>query len=80
MTLVQELEFFAHVTTTEATVRHHTERAGAAYVALQTEEVEHLKRTLPRLFLGIRLRFPTESSLWACLTPDRESRKPIIST
>jgi len=45
--VVQELAFLKHVTTTEATVRRHTETAGAAYVALQTEEVERIERTLP---------------------------------
>jgi len=45
--VVQELAFLKHVTTTEATVRRHTETAGAAYVALQTEEVERVERTLP---------------------------------
>jgi len=44
---VQELAFLKHVTTTEATVRRHAETAGAAYVALQTEEVERVERTLP---------------------------------
>lgn len=45
--VVQELAFLKHVTMTEATVRRHTETAGAAYVALQTEEVERVERTLP---------------------------------
>ncbi len=45
--VVQELAFLKHVTTSEATVRRHTETAGAAYVALQTEQVEHLERTTP---------------------------------
>ena len=45
--VMQELAFLKHVTTTEATVRRHTETAGAAYVALQTEAVEHVERTLP---------------------------------
>jgi hypothetical protein len=45
--VVQELAFLKHVTTPEATVRRHTETAGAAYVALQTEEVERVERTLP---------------------------------
>ena len=45
--VVQELAFLKHVTTTEATVRRHTETAGAAYVAQQTEEVERVERTLP---------------------------------
>lgn len=45
--VVQELAYLKHVTTTEATVRRHTEAAGAAYVALQTEEVERIERTTP---------------------------------
>ena len=44
---VKELRFFTHVTTTEPTVRRATEAAGAAYVAVQTEEVERLERELP---------------------------------
>jgi hypothetical protein len=45
--VVQELAFLKHVTTTETSVRRQTEKAGAAYVALQTEEVERLERTTP---------------------------------
>ena len=45
--VVQELTFLKHVTTTEATIRRQTESAVAAYVALQTEEVERVERTLP---------------------------------
>lgn len=45
--VVQELAFLKHVTTTEATVRRHTETAGAAYVALQTDQVERLECTAP---------------------------------
>jgi hypothetical protein len=44
---VKELRFFTHVTTTEPTVRRESEAAGAAYVAVQTEEVERLERELP---------------------------------
>jgi hypothetical protein len=44
---VKELRFFTHVTTTEPTVRRETAAAGAAYVAVQTEEVERLERELP---------------------------------
>jgi len=44
---VKELAFFTHVTVTEATARRETEAAGAAYVAVQTEEVERLERELP---------------------------------
>ncbi len=45
--VVQELAFLKQVTTTEATVRRHTETAGAAYVALQTDAVARLERTTP---------------------------------
>jgi hypothetical protein len=45
--VVEELACLKHVTTSEANVRRHTEAAGAAYVALQTEQVEHLERTTP---------------------------------
>lgn len=45
--VVQELASLKHVTTTEANVRRHTEAAGAAYVAWQTETVDHIERTLP---------------------------------
>lgn len=45
--VVQELADLKHVTTTEATVRRHTEAAGATYVALQTAEAEAVEHTLP---------------------------------
>lgn len=45
--VVHELADLKHVTTTEATVRRHTETAGATYVALQTAEVEKVEHTLP---------------------------------
>lgn len=45
--VVQELTFLKHVTTTEATVRRHTESAGAAYVAFQTDEAARVERTTP---------------------------------
>ncbi len=45
--VVQELACLKHVTTTEATVRRHTETAGAAYVALQTAEAERVEHTSP---------------------------------
>ncbi|MGB8648559.1 MAG: ISKra4 family transposase, partial [Anaerolineae bacterium] len=44
---VEELARLKQVTTTEATVRRHTEAAGAAYVAWQIAEVERLERTVP---------------------------------
>lgn len=50
--VVHELGCLKHVTTTEASVRGHTERAGAAYVAVQTEQVERLERTTPVPPLG----------------------------
>jgi len=43
--VVQELACLKQVTTTEATVRRHTETAGATYVALQTAEVDRLEHT-----------------------------------
>ena len=52
--VVQELAFLKHVTTTEATVRRHTETTGAAYVALQTEEVARVERTLPAVPEGAK--------------------------
>jgi hypothetical protein len=52
--VVQELTFLKQVTTTEATIRRHTETAGAAYVALQTEEVEQVERTLPAVSEGAK--------------------------
>lgn len=45
--VVEELAYLKHVTTTEATVRRHAETAGAVYVALQTEAVERIECTLP---------------------------------
>jgi hypothetical protein len=49
---MQEVAFLKHVTTTEATVRRTTETAGAAYVALQTAQLEQLERTLPAAAQG----------------------------
>ncbi len=45
---LKELRFFNRVHVTEATVRRDTEAAGAAYVTVQTEEVERIERTAPR--------------------------------
>jgi hypothetical protein len=42
-----ELHFFAHVDISEATLRRHVEAAGAAYVALQKQDLDQLERTLP---------------------------------
>jgi hypothetical protein len=50
--VVDELHFLKQVTTPEATVRRQTETAGAAYVALQTEEVERVEQTLPAVPAG----------------------------
>src|ERR1700687_1579221 len=50
--VVQELACLKHATTSEATVRCHTESAGAAYAAWQTEQVECLERTLPPIPQG----------------------------
>jgi hypothetical protein len=44
---VKELEYFWRVSVTEPTVRRTTEAAGAAYVAVQTAEVELIERALP---------------------------------
>lgn len=38
---------FTRVQVSEATTRRQSEAAGAAYEALQTQEVEHIERTLP---------------------------------
>jgi len=42
-----ELAFFTGVVVSEATARRVTERAGQAYVAVQTAQVAELERTLP---------------------------------
>ena len=44
---VKEMKYFWRVSVTGPTVRRTTEVAGAAYVAVQTAEVEQLERTLP---------------------------------
>lgn len=44
---VKELGYFRHTHVTEATVRRQTEAAGAAYVAVQQQEVERLEREAP---------------------------------
>lgn len=43
----KELHYFWRVTVTEPTIRRMAEGAGAAYVAVQTAEVERLERDLP---------------------------------
>jgi hypothetical protein len=47
-----ELTFFTGVPLSEATARRTAEQAGAAYVAVQTAEVDDLERTLPRPPVG----------------------------
>lgn len=44
--VMEELAYLKKVTTTAATVRRHAETAGGGYVALQTEAVERVERTL----------------------------------
>lgn len=44
---VNEVAYFRQTHVTEATVRRQTEAAGAAYVAVQTREVERLERETP---------------------------------
>jgi hypothetical protein len=48
----EELEFFTRVAVSEATARRVTERAGRAYVDVQTAQVAELERTLPAPPLG----------------------------
>jgi hypothetical protein len=43
----KELAHFTRVEISETSVRHHTEVAGAAYVAIQTTELERLQRERP---------------------------------
>lgn len=54
---VKELHHFTRVTVSEPTVRRDTQAAGAAYVAVQTEEVERIERTLPPAPEGPPLQF-----------------------
>jgi hypothetical protein len=42
-----EFKYFTHVKVSEPTTRRLTEAAGAAYVAVQTEEVKEIERSLP---------------------------------
>jgi hypothetical protein len=42
-----ELAYFTRVEVSETSVRHHTELAGAAYVAVQAAELERLERERP---------------------------------
>src|SRR6266508_4579628 len=43
----KELAHFTRVQVSDTSVRHHTEVAGAAYVAVQTAELERLERERP---------------------------------
>ena len=43
----QELRLFTQVEVSESTLRRHVEAAGAAYVRLQDEEAQTIKRELP---------------------------------
>lgn len=54
---VKELHHFTRVTVSEPTVRRDTQVAGAAYVAIQTEEVERIERTVPPAPEGPPLQF-----------------------
>ena len=70
---VKEVGYFRHTHVTEATVRRQTEAAGAAYVAVQTREVERLERDLPpapqgpaKLFMSVDGAFvPLVGVEWA---------------
>jgi hypothetical protein len=61
---VKEMKYFWRVSVTEPTVRRTTEAAGAAYVAVQTAEVEQLERTLPAWAPWANLSGKTAS--WSC--------------
>ncbi len=54
---VKEAAHYLHVTLSEATVRRHTEAAGAAYVAVQSEEVERLEREAKPATVGVVQQF-----------------------
>ena len=70
---VKEVGYFLHTPVTETTVRRQTETAGAAYVAVQTREVERLERELPpaaqgraKLFMSVDGAFvPLVGGEWA---------------
>jgi len=70
---VKEVGYFLHTQVTEATVRRQTETAGAAYVAVQTHEVERLEHELPpapqgpaKLFMSVDGAFvPLVGGEWA---------------
>jgi hypothetical protein len=52
----QELNHFTGVKVSEATARRLTERAGADYVAVETEQVKHLQAQLPPPAAGPKLQ------------------------
>src|SRR5579863_7381508 len=54
---VKEAGHYLHVTLSEATVRRQAETAGAAYVALQTEEVELLEQAAGPPNAGVAKQF-----------------------
>jgi hypothetical protein len=70
---VKEVGYFLHTHVTESTVRRQTEAAGAAYVAVQTHEVEWLEHDLPpapqgptKLFMSVDGAFvPLVGGEWA---------------
>lgn len=70
---VKEVGYFLHTHVTEATVRRQTEAAGAAYVVVQTREVERLEHELPpapqglaKLFMSVDGAFvPLVGGEWA---------------
>jgi hypothetical protein len=70
---VKEVGYFLHTHVTESTVRRQTEVAGAAYVAVQTHEVERLEHDLPpappgptKLFMSVDGAFvPLVGGAWA---------------
>ena len=54
---VHEVSYFLHTHVTATTVRRQTEAAGAAYVAVQTREVERLERETPPAPVGPAKQF-----------------------
>ncbi len=48
-----ELQYFLHVTVSDTKARRDTERAGAAYVAVQDAQAERLQRDLPASPAGV---------------------------
>jgi hypothetical protein len=54
---VKELHHFTRVTVSEPTIRRDAQAAGAAYVEVQTEQVERIERTLPPAPEGPAVQF-----------------------